>query len=559
MNVSRMLLNQLSRIRLIFSFIFTSALVVACSGTSPDKETVALEGYSEVDALHIVDCLLPGKVKRVGGITYVSDRRGIRTTASSCQLRGGEYVVYDRADYRSALNVWLPLAEKGDAEAQTYVGEIFEKGLGREVDYSMAALWYEKAANQDFKRAQINLGFLYEKGYGVEKNFGKALNYYRASANGEKLVLASEAREELAKAEQDLQAKINTAKQESRFLRNQLEQINREVPEVSPTQGNSIEEPNEQLAVVQKLYEKSQGEIDSLNQKLDSLTQVAYRSIAPQELIQPVNIKNTDPLEYDDISFGRYFALIIGNQDYQYFDDLESPHKDAKRMQEVLESRYGFSTIMLLDANEKEILNAFNDLYLKIKPEDNLLIFYAGHGNLSEGFHSKRKRGYWLPSNAEPDRLSNWISNSVISDHLDRIRARSILVISDSCYAGNLASEKSSFLMGGLNKNLSKQSIENGISRRSRIVISSGGEKPVLDGAKGEHSIFANALLNLLENNDTILRENVLFSRVSVDVYQQAKLNDIEQSPEMRPIREAGHEGGDFYFIPVVSPRLSQL
>jgi len=204
----------------------------------------------------------------------------------------------------------------------------------------------------------------------------------------------------------------------------------------------------------------------------------------------------------------------------------------------------------LFDASEKEILNAFNDLYEQIRPEDNLLVFYAGHGNLRLSSNSARKRGYWLPTNAESDVSTNWISNSVISDHLDRIKARSVLVISDSCFAGNLASEKSAFLLGGMNTNLSEKSIQVGISRRSRIVISSGGEKPVLDGVGGKHSMFANALINLLEKNKGIMRDNMLFAQVAVNVRQQAKINQIEQTPEMRPIRSAGHEGGDFYFVP---------
>lgn len=545
---------QLSK-RKLFCVLASGVLVMSC-GTPQTKDTdAAMEGYTAVEDLQIVDCLLAGKVKRLGGITYVSARRGIRTTAQNCNLRGGEYVAYDRADYRSALNVWLKGAEKGDPESQTYVGEIFEKGLGRNVDYGLAATWYQKAAAQGYKRAQINLGFLYEKGLGVEKDLGKALSYYRASAGGEELVLASAAKEEVEKARSELNSQLSSAKNESSYLKQQLASIEKQKSSVVQNERDSsgTEGFAQQLAVVLKLYQKSQSELNQLNDKLASLPQTTFRNIASTDLLQPVILDSADPLEFGDIEFGRYFALIIGNQDYLYLDDLQSPHKDALRMKEVLENRYGFSTMTLFDATEKEILNAFNNLYLQVGPEDNLLVFYAGHGNLSKSLVSKRKRGYWLPTNAHKNRLDNWINNSVISDHLDRIRARSILVIADSCFAGNLASEKSAFLLGGINSELSQESIKNGISRRSRIVISSGGEKPVLDGTNGGHSIFANALINLLENNDSILRENMVFSRVAVDVYQQAKHNNIDQNPEMRPIRAAGHEGGDFYFIPTNS------
>ena len=84
--------------------------------------------------LLIVDCLLPGQVRKLGGqMTYLSPRRPVKTTAVDCEVRGGEYVAYDRANYATSLAVWMPQAEGGDPQAQVYVGEIFEKGLGRPV------------------------------------------------------------------------------------------------------------------------------------------------------------------------------------------------------------------------------------------------------------------------------------------------------------------------------------------------------------------------------------------------------------------------------------------
>ncbi len=521
--------------------------IAGCNNLHTKPVTAMTEGYKPIDELRIVDCSLPGQVNRLGNMTYVSERRATRTTAFDCNLRGGEYVAYDRADYRSALNVWLKNAELGNPEAQTYVGEIFEKGLGQEVDYVTAALWYTKAAEQGFQRAQINLGFLYEKGLGVEKDIAKALSYYRLSAGGEALVLASDAKQAVAEARTELQHKIEASTQESSYLHSQLQALQQKTDAIK----------NNQLTVLQNLYDKAQVELGTLNQKIAGLPKSSYRNIAPGELLQPVTLKAAAPLEFNDVDFGRYFALIIANQDYLYIDDLQSPKKDALRIQQVLEQRYGFSAVTLFDAGEKEILNAFNDLYNQIGPQDNLVVFYAGHGNLSLG--SVRKRGYWLPADAERDVPTNWISNNIISDHLDRIKARSILVIADSCFAGNLASENSAFLLGGVNVQLSKQSIEIGKSRRSRIVISSGGEKPVLDGVNGEHSIFANALINLLEKNTGVLREDMLFAQVAVNVRQQAKINNLEQTPEMRPIRAAGHEGGDFYFIPRAAKTLGTL
>ena len=53
--------------------------------------------------LEIVDCLLPGSVRIVGGRTYLSSRRPVSTTVSDCRIRGGEYTAYDRANLDTSL------------------------------------------------------------------------------------------------------------------------------------------------------------------------------------------------------------------------------------------------------------------------------------------------------------------------------------------------------------------------------------------------------------------------------------------------------------------------
>ncbi len=120
---------------------------------------------------------LPSQVRKLGAqMTYLAPRRAIKTNALDCEIRGGEYVAYDRANFATSLKIWLPKAESGDPEAQTYVGEIFEKGLGQTADAEVAAAWYAKAAEQGYSRALINLGYLYESGLGVEMDLTKAMN-----------------------------------------------------------------------------------------------------------------------------------------------------------------------------------------------------------------------------------------------------------------------------------------------------------------------------------------------------------------------------------------------
>ncbi|MCI0409225.1 MAG: hypothetical protein L0191_11815, partial [Acidobacteria bacterium] len=109
-------------------------------GGQPD--TQAQPPGTRADEFLIVDCLLPGQVRRLGTqLMFVTARRAVKTSTRDCEIRGGEYVAFDRSTYATSLKVWLPLAEQGDAAGQTYVGEIFEKGLGVPPDYAAAAQW----------------------------------------------------------------------------------------------------------------------------------------------------------------------------------------------------------------------------------------------------------------------------------------------------------------------------------------------------------------------------------------------------------------------------------
>ncbi len=84
------------------------------------------------------------------------------------------------------------------------------------------------------------------------------------------------------------------------------------------------------------------------------------------------------------------------------------------------------------------------------------------------------------------------------------------------------------------------------LDKKARIVISSGGVEPVLDsGGSGGHSVFASALLDTLSSNSDIIDTTSLFSQIRMKVSWNA-----EQVPELGIIHKAGHEGGDFFFVP---------
>jgi hypothetical protein len=72
----------------------------------------------------------------------------------------------------------------------------------------------------------------------------------------------------------------------------------------------------------------------------------------------------------------------------------------------------------------------------------------------------------------------------------------------------------------------------------------------VLDEGGGDNSVFASAFLEELVNNTGILSSPELYSRVRKRVEEAAATNKFVQTPEFKSIKGAGHEVGDFFFVP---------
>jgi hypothetical protein len=86
-------------------------------------------------------------------------------------------------DYATALRLYKPLADQGDASAQYSLGTMYEAGQGVPHDYGEAAKWYRRAADQGDAYAQNNLGAMYEAGQGVPQGYSEAAKWYRKAAD----------------------------------------------------------------------------------------------------------------------------------------------------------------------------------------------------------------------------------------------------------------------------------------------------------------------------------------------------------------------------------------
>jgi len=97
---------------------------------------------------------------------------------------------YIRGDYATAYREWKPLAVQGEADAQFYLGMLYDEGQGVPQDYKQAAYWYRKAADQGDAKSQVNLGFMYDNGQGVPQNYVQAHMWFNlADAQGAKLAI----------------------------------------------------------------------------------------------------------------------------------------------------------------------------------------------------------------------------------------------------------------------------------------------------------------------------------------------------------------------------------
>ena len=237
---------------------------------------------------------------------------------------------------------------------------------------------------------------------------------------------------------------------------------------------------------------------------------------------------------------GKYYALVIGINDYKYIPKLEIAKKDAIEVERLLRELYGFETKLIYDATRMTILNAINDFRKKIKEEDSFLIYYAGHGD----YDKVADKAYWLPADAERDNPTNWIMADDITTNMKRMASKHVLIISDSCYSGtfvrrvvtDLSSEKSD------REGFIKRMLE----KTSRTLMSSGGNEPVLDSGGSGHSVFAEAFLKgFREMGEKVFTADEIF----YGVIRERVIGKADQTPQYNNIRNSGHEGGDFVFI----------
>ncbi|MFH1075560.1 MAG: caspase family protein [Pseudomonadota bacterium] len=245
-------------------------------------------------------------------------------------------------------------------------------------------------------------------------------------------------------------------------------------------------------------------------------------------------------LSHQSGKLGAYRALIIGINDYQdaKIPALKTAVNDAKAMSELLGKRYGFKVKLLLnqEATKKTIYQALRDLASSTQPDDSVLIYYAGHGDLDRTFND----GWWIPVDAKSGDSVTYLDNTQVQKAMSSMQARHVLLISDSCYSGTLFGDARA-----MPPVIDDKYYLDLYNEKSRWGMTSGNRTPVSDKGSGGHSVFAYQVLKELRQNEKpYISTQEIYTRIAPIVG-----NNSEQTPLCRPIRNTGDQGGEFVFV----------
>ncbi|MCU1267884.1 MAG: peptidase caspase catalytic subunit p20 [Acidobacteria bacterium] len=196
---------------------------------------------------------------------------------------------------------------------------------------------------------------------------------------------------------------------------------------------------------------------------------------------------------------GKDYALLIAINDYERWPHLDNPVTDAEAIADELKNFYGFETEVLKNPTKQEIVNAL----LKYKrdktyaDDDQLFIFFAGHGSFSEEF----KEGYIIAKDSQAQDLmgDTYLSHSILRKVIDYIPCKHIFLVLDACFSGTF--DEKIARRGGdpeYDDVTNPEFIERKMKFETRRFITSGDKVYVPDGRPGQHSPFARKLLEAL-------------------------------------------------------------
>jgi TPR repeat protein len=419
-------------------------------------------------------------------------------------------------DLSQAFFWYNQAAQQGDAASQDNLGTMYQSGQGVPRDNAQALAWYRKAANQDFADAQLKLGEMYRSGTGVAQDSTQAFFWYRQAAGGG-LPIAEHA--------------VGLAYKLGNGVAPDADQA-RAWFQKSAAQG--LQASKDELA-------KLDVPAPAPNVPAAASVPVPSRGIIPETPAQPAGAATASPIPHN-------YALIFATDDYAHWPHLANPIPDADAVNQTLASLYGFQVEELRNATSDQMMTKLREyLQRKFEPQDQLLIFFSGHGYFDEALG----QGYIVPADApllaDDPNHHQMLAYDEIMHYVNRIPATHIVLIADACFAGTLDRRiADGGLRGDPSDYYARATLPELLARkepkRTRRYFASGGKDFVPDGQPGHHSPFISAFLTTL--NQAADRKGY----ATLDDIQQG-LDDVKPEPRWGDIQDENEPGADFLLL----------
>ncbi|HHC6984220.1 TPA: caspase domain-containing protein, partial [Vibrio parahaemolyticus] len=221
--------------------------------------------------------------------------------------------------------------------------------------------------------------------------------------------------------------------------------------------------------------------------------------------------------------------FLIGINSYKYHNNLASSINDITDFKNVLLEKYDFKPedvyeIIDENATSKNIQDALRGYGKSLNSDDNLIIYYSGHGDYDEDLDI----GYWVPH--EADEYTQFIQNSNIITFLSRINCKHIILISDSCFSNSI-------FRAGRSK-----MVDEYFEKSSRWALTSAFYE-AKDSDEISNTLFAECIIDSLKDTEKDIRFSEVIEKVKVRFE-----NNLFQAPQGAPLNLEDHHGGEFIF-----------
>ncbi len=233
------------------------------------------------------------------------------------------------------------------------------------------------------------------------------------------------------------------------------------------------------------------------------------------------------------------YAVFFATDKYDNWSDLTNPIFDAKAVGKELEERYGFEVRIVENADQDMVFNTLREYAQRTyKPQDQLFVFFAGHGQYDETFGE----GFVVARNSlnnDPGKNS-YISHNRLRSNINNIKCEHIMLVMDVCFGGTfdpvLASSRSVYEEIDNSEFIVKK-----LSLRTRKYLTSGSKEYVSDGTPGSHSPFTVRMLEALKTSGG---EDRLLTMTEINLYMQK----LQTTPRFGSFGQ-DDQGSEFLFI----------